>query len=223
MAKKEVFIIRGRAIWPHLHAPDKKFKKEFGEFRIKVAVPEADAQAHIERIESLAREKFAEAKKEFEAKNKGKTFEKQKAGKFADKPYQEGDGEDAGMVIFNVKAPAGGKKKDSDEIYTRQIAVFDAKRQPLPKGTRVGGGSEVKVAYSLNPFATAIGVGVSIRLEAVQVLDLKTFERDAKSYGFEEEEGFFVNEGEDGEATDEVEETPAEESEADAPQHGADF
>lgn len=220
MAKKEVFIIRGRAIWPHTHAPDKKFKKEYGEFRIKVAADEAGAQEHVARIEDAIKAEFAEAKKRFseDAKNKGKTFEKQKGGKLADRAYSEGEGDDAGTVIFNIKSPAGGKRQDGTE-WTRQIAVFDAKRAPLPAGTRVGGGSDVKVAYSLNPFATAIGVGVSLRLEAVQVLELKTFERDAKSFGFDEEEGFAVNETEESTTTVDADET----DEAAQPATGADF
>ena len=69
----------------------------------------------------------------------------------------------------------------------------------------------MKVAYVLSPFSTAIGVGVSLRLEAVQVLERREWgSRDASAFGFGDEEGFeaeentgsVFNEGDGGEEKD---------------------
>lgn len=193
--KAEVFISpTGRAIWPNVNAPDKKFKKEYGEYRTRIRLDENEAQPLVDKIEAALTEEIARAKQEWAENPKGgkagKSFASSPSkGKVADKPYQVGEGDEAGTVTFNFKTPAGGKRPDGTE-WTRQLAVFDAKKAPLPKTARVGSGSTIKVAYSLNPFTTAIGSGVSLRLEAVQVLELKEFERDAASFGFESEEGF---------------------------------
>lgn len=186
---------RGRAIWPHTHAPDKKFKKEYGEYRVRIAIPEADAQPLVDKIEAGIKAQYAEAKNEFTAdpKNKSKKFENSKPAKIADKPYTVGEAEDEGLVIFNFKSPAGGKRSDGTE-WSRTIPVYDAQRNPLPAGTRIGGGSTIKVSYTLNPFSTAIGTGMSLRLEGVQVLEMKEFSRTAESFGFEDEDGYSVNE-----------------------------
>lgn len=210
----------GRAIWPHVHAPDKKFKKEFGEYRTKIALSEEDAQEIIARIDSGVKEVFATAKAKFLKDSPGKSFEKTKQGKIMDNPYQEGDGDDAGTVIFNFKSPAGGIRKEDKTEWHRSIPVYDAKGKPLPKGTRIGSGSEIKVAYTLNPFSTPLGTGMSLRLEAVQVLKLVEFgDRDAKSFGFGEEEGFSVNETETEVPFSDETETEG----ADAPASGSDF
>ena len=69
----------------------------------------------------------------------------------------------------------------------------DAKGKPLTGETKVGGGSVIKVSYEVVPYYTAIaGAGVSLRLKAVQIIELKAYSGggNAESYGFGEEEGF---------------------------------
>lgn len=218
--KKEQFKTPvGRAIWPHVHAPDKKFKPEYGEYRTKLALSEEAAQPIIDQIDAAIKAQLVKAQEEFakDEKNKGKSFKNSKLAKLADKPYQIGEGEEAGTVTFNFKSPAGGKRKDGTDWF-RQIPVFDASGAPVKAGTRVGQGSDIKVAYTLNPFSTPIGTGMSLRLEAVQVITMRQFERDAKSFGFEAEEGFSVNETEES-----TERTADETTESDTPAAGSDF
>lgn len=209
---------RGILIYPHFHAPDTKFDKD-GVYRAKLKLTTDEAQPLIDTIESGIVEQLAKAKKEFTEKNPGKKFENAKLAKIADKPYQVGEADDEGFVFFNFKMKASGKKKDSEETWTRKLALFDAKGTPLPAGTKVGGGSEAKIAYTLNPFSTAIGTGMSLRLESAQILVLREFSRDANSFGFGNEEGFEVNESAAADDTDEESETAAS---GDKPK-GADF
>jgi hypothetical protein len=227
MASKQKPLVtpRGRFVWPHFHAPDTKFDDD-GVYRTKFVLPEADAQPLIDAIEAALAEQYAKAKKEFaeDEKNKGKSFEKSKQGKYADKPYVVGEADDEGTVQFSFKMKASGKSKKDGTTWHRVLAVFDAKGNPIPKGTRVGGGSEGKIAYTLNPFTTAIGTGISLRLESVQILVRKEFERDAKAFGFGEEEGFSVNEATDAAAEEPSTEAGASESgEAGEQPKGSDF
>jgi hypothetical protein len=62
--------------------------------------------------------------------------------------------------------------------------------------TQVWGGSTVKVAFEIVPYGVrqyspTMGVGVSLKFSAVQIIDLKTGTgKDAKAFGFGEEEGY---------------------------------
>lgn len=111
-------------------------------------------------------------------------------------PYKElyENDEPTGEYEFNFKMKASGVSKKTGKPWTRKPAVFNAKGKPMSdeEKAKVGGGSVVKVAYEITPFYTAaLGAGVSLRLEAVQVLELKSFQaRDASAFGFGEEEGY---------------------------------
>ena len=90
---------------------------------------------------------------------------------------------------FKLKAKVTPKQGDP---FEQRPAIFDAKGKPLQEA-KIGGGSKVKVAYELIPYYTAIaGAGVSLRLKAVQVIDLVEFSggASADAFGFGEEEGY---------------------------------
>lgn len=208
--KKEIKITpAGIALYPKLNEPDTKFKAE-GQYSVKLRLSAEDAQELIEEIDSLADEAFDEALAE--AKNER---EKKKI-KRADPAYsaeEDEDGKETGNFLFNFKMAASGVSKKTGKEWTRTCPVFDAKRKPIDlKNIQIGSGSVVKVAYFLSPFSTAIGVGVSLRLEAVQVLERREWgSKDASAFGFGDEEGFeaeeentgsVFNEGDDGEEKD---------------------
>lgn len=207
--KKEIKIApAGVALYPKFNEPDTKFKAE-GQYSVKLRLSAEDAQELIDEIDSLADEAFETALSE--AKNER---EKKKI-KRADPAYsaeEDEDGKETGNFLFNFKMTASGVSKKTGKEWTRTCPVFDAKRKPIDlKNILIGSGSVVKVAYVLSPFSTAIGVGVSLRLEAVQVLELREWgNRDASAFGFGDEEGFeaeentgsVFNEGDDGEEKD---------------------
>ena len=78
-------------------------------------------------------------------------------------------------------------------MYKRQ-AVVDAKRTPMTDEIAVGNGSDVKVAFE--PMSYMVSgtkkVGVSLRLKAVQVIELVEYGSPAASV-FDEEDGFTAN------------------------------
>jgi hypothetical protein len=186
---------RGVARYPHLNAPDTKFNKA-GVYRVDLLLKGADAETLIEKFNTAYGEAVAKAA----AENKGKKIKK------ADVPYSavtDDEGNETGETKFSFKMTASGVRKDGTP-WQRRPTIFDAKGQPV-KDAKIGGGSEIKVAYSLMPFYTAaVGAGISLRLEAVQVLKLVEWGgRDAKGYGFSsEEEGYDASEAaEAGEAS----------------------
>lgn len=169
----------GIAQYPYLTKPDTKFNPD-GEYKISVEIPGAAAQDIVTFLDEQFAASVAKAKKE----NPGKKI------KEGDVPYSVDD--DSGKVTVRFKLKAKVTPKQGDPFEQRP-ALFDAKGKPIGTDTKIGGGSKVKVAYELVPYYTAIaGAGVSLRLKAVQVIDLVEFSGGASSeaYGFGEEEGY---------------------------------
>lgn len=207
---------KATAKWAVLNKPDTKFKPE-GEYRVTLVIPEADAQGFIEQLDKLHAAAVAEVKAQLLADPKKRL--KAKTMKTENMPYSkdlDGEGEETGLVKFNFKAKASGKRKDLTE-WTFKPRVFDAKGKPLAAGIQVWGGSVVKVAFQAKPyFVEASGqTGLTLSLQAVQVIELKTSGgADASAFGFTEEEGYV---GEEAVAT------TGDVVDGDAPASGSDF
>lgn len=169
---------KGTAKYPWLSEPDTKFNPD-GDYKVTLVLPVEEADTIIQFLDEQMSASEAKAKKE----NPGKKV------KVADAPYKVD--EDNGNVEINFKLKARVNMQNGDS-FEQKPALFDAKGKPL-QDVNVGGGSKIKVSYECVPFYTAlIGAGVSLRLRAVQVIDLVEFTGGvaASAYGFEEEEGY---------------------------------
>ena len=108
-------------------------------------------------------------------------------------------------------------KKDDDGTYThkaklkgayggeatRKPAQYDAKGVKLDDDFLLTNGSTVNIAVVFTPYHGMMGTGVSLRLRAVQVIDLKPMEEQSP---FGAVEGFEVSPKEDDNPFDAVEE-----------------
>lgn len=180
-----------------------KFPKPNGEYNVRgIAVATDPAvRALIAKIEPLMREAQAEAeakyaelkvdvKKKLIAKN-GKSGITENA--FFHPIYDEETEAETGEIEFRFKMTASGVRKRDDKPWSRKPGLFDAGRNPLPKTVSIWGGTKGKVSFTAEPYWVAGqgAYGVSLRLEAVQVIDLVSAgQRSASSYGFEDEDGF---------------------------------
>ena len=182
--KAERFVSpKGIASYPYLTNPDTKFNPD-GEYKVSLIVAGADASKAIDFLTEKHKAAVAQAKKE----NAGKRV------KESELPFIENDD---GTVTFKFKLKAKVTPKKGDP-FEQKPALFDAKGKPLTGETKVGGGSTIKVSYEVVPYYTAIaGAGISLRLKAVQIIELKEYSGggNAESYGFGEEEGFEAGEG----------------------------
>jgi hypothetical protein len=196
MAKKLYTSPRGIAVHPHLTKADFKFKKDYGEYHVKVRSDLSDpkAAATQQLIDGAMKTALDEAVAAYSKalqtetdKEKLKQLKKAGVPVMADKPYYV-DEED-GTIEFSFKMAAGGKNSKTQELFQQAPALFDAKLKPIdPTSARIGGGSEIIVSYELTTFATAIGAGASLRMKGVQVLKLVEWGRDAKAMGFSSED-----------------------------------
>lgn len=185
----------GIAVYPRVSGePDTQFDPE-GTYSIKVRHTATDEKAIALKAEIDARMKatLAEAKKEYPTKvaeAKAKKAKPPKAPELASPPYFVD--EESGDITFTFKMKASGVSKKTNKPWSRKPALFDAKGTPITGDIRLGGGSEVKVSFEPSDFYKPLtGAGVSLRLNAVQVIKLVEWSGGtASSYGFTEEEGF---------------------------------
>lgn len=186
----------GTAVYPWLDAPDTKFNPD-GEYRTKLLLPQEAAKELIAEIDRQAAEALAMAKVEAVQKAKSKKEEKAllERCKPAKPPYklvEDDDGNETGEVELSFKTKALVKPKKGDPFKVKP-SMFDAKGAEIKPALPLRGGSKIKVAFQIVPFFTAlIGAGVTLRLQAVQVIEAVTTGGggSAASFGFEAEDGY---------------------------------
>lgn len=101
-----------------------------------------------------------------------------------DNPFEKSDD---GMFIYktSLKAAYNGEK-------TKKPVQYDAKARPLPGDFELTTGSVANLAVSGIPYSARIGNGVSLRLRAVQVIELA----QRREYSpFEAQDGFEYDSG----------------------------
>jgi hypothetical protein len=205
-----MLTITGIARYPHLNQPDTKFN-EAGLYHTKLVVEADVAEEVLAALNPIRDEKAAAVQKDT---LKGK---KPKLADLPCKPEEDDDGNETGRFIVNCKMIASGKKKDSGKIWERKLPLFDAAGKPIK--ARIGGASKLTIAVNPEPYYSAKDkeVGVTLRLEAVQVIDLKSGEGpSAGKFGFGKVEGGF-------EAGADSEKSEGSEGEGDGEKSGGDY
>lgn len=183
MDKKEInMVIKGKAMWAKVFEPDTNFDID-GVYSIEVVMPEDEAASVCEQLDEFLDEEFA---------SKVKANPKLKNSLSMRKPYfpeVDKNGDETGNIVFRTKKKAKGKKRDGTPYEAAPPVVQDAKRNPI-KGVLIGNDSIVKVALTARPYLmqSTKQVGLTLRLNAVQVIKLEEY-RGGGNF-FEEEEGY---------------------------------
>ena len=210
MSKKQkqekIVSPRGEAAWPWLTGkPDTEYKPE-GTYHValRLKTSEKTTQEFVEMLRQRHAKAVENAKSAL-----GKKFN---AKKMNAPPFSEEldkDEKPTGYTLVRFKSTASGVNAEG-EAWERKPKLFDAKNNPLPDTVRIGGGSEIKVSFSIFEWDPAKnGAGISLRLLGVKVLKLVEWTGGgASSMGFEEEEGYSFQEktpDEDSDGDDEAE------------------
>nr|WP_294850076.1 hypothetical protein [uncultured Sphingomonas sp.] len=209
---------KGPFIWPRLNEPDTKHDAAgVYECKVELNLDDALVQKIKAKAQELAEAKFAEVKEQFADDSKvffdedaydAKVAELKAAGKkaLAEKlklitlvepmaPEIDDEGDETGSVMIKAKMKASGVYKSGPKTgqrWERRPNVYDAKGTALKKLPSIGGGTIGKMNIELNPYYAANDgkVGVSFRLNAVQVIELVEFGgKSASGFGFGEEDG----------------------------------
>ena len=200
--KKLVSIVspKGLASYPFLNKPSTKFKEE-GEYSVKLILSQEDGAKFIDQVKAVLRDAY---------KEQCALIKKEKL-KMADFPWKETED---GKIEVKFSQTASFKSK-AGEVYERKIALFDTKGNPV--GDTIGSSSVLRCAADIYPWYTPVlGMGVSLRLKAVQVVELvaPSMNLSATAYGFSAEEEGYVSGGESfpDDVFSEAEEAPTTES-----------
>ena len=184
--KHDIIKLKGTAKFCHLNEPNKKFNAEFGVWSCDLVVSSEQAEVLKQTLRPL----FEEELQKVQDANPGKEI------KQAQKPFDE---QSDGTTLVKIKRKGGGRRADGT-TYTLSIALYDSAGKPLPEDVQIWGGSKMNVAFRPNFwYIPALGFGVSLDLEAVQVIELANggvSNVAAEAFGFTEEEGFVANGGE---------------------------
>ncbi len=195
---KNILVLEGTALWAKVFEPDTKFNP-LGDYSINLQMPLADSVAMSEQLDGIVQAKFKEAIKEDpRLKNTLSTQD------VCQPVYDRDTGDDTGNVEFKFKLKAKVQKRDGT-YYEQQPAVLDSKKVPMSKDTLIGNGSKVKVAFEPISYvmSSTKKVGVSLRMKAVQVIDLVEYGNSATSV-FDEEDGYVAPASNDSVVTEEL-------------------
>lgn len=194
---------KGIGRWLFIHKAQPKYKKpEETEFSAQIVLTKQDALPIVKKLTDIAerarQEAIAEATK---PKDKKAISEYQLS--LPINPEEDDDGNETGNYVLKAKqnefiVGKGGKQR-------MKIAVVDAQLKPTKANP--GTGSTIRLKTDIVPFVMPATekVGVSLRLKAVQIIDLVAYGGADDISGFDKEDGF-TDPGEDSEDGFEAEE-----------------
>lgn len=167
----------GKAYYPRIDTPDTKFNPD-GVYSCKLHVSEGDYNMFELQIKNLVEQAYKE-----ECIKRG-VQQLKKAPTSPLRVTADGD--------YEIYAKQVAKKETRKGLLTFSVSVFDAKGNKLSETPKVGSGSTLKMGVEIFPYYTDLnGFGYSLRLKAIQIIDLVEYNAgDASSFGFSSEEGF---------------------------------
>lgn len=164
----------GVAGYLYLSKPDTKFKEE-GEYRAQITL---DAK-YLSKFEALIDAEIEKSVAKAKEENAGKRI------KQADSPIRYNED---GTFTLNTKCPAFVTAKKTGERYSLMPTVFDGAGNRLKnEDLKAGQGSTIKVNLEIRPYFTSlVGAGVTLRVIAVQIIELVEFGGGtASGFGFD--------------------------------------
>jgi len=172
----------GIAVWPYLNSPDTKFDNGgAGEYKVSVKLTEDAAQPVIDKLQKILDQYQAE-----------EISQNPKVKQFTPRLPIEEEVDDQGNLTGNwlLKVKQKAQITTANGIVDMKVALFDAKRRPT--NAEIGGGSTLKVATTIIPYTMPSNkaVGISLRLYAVQVLNLVEGGSESDGSMFDVEDGF---------------------------------
>lgn len=220
MAKKIYTSALGTAEpYAYIAKPDygneeKGFGNPRGVYKVDLTIPNKDprCQRMVDEIVKTHEEAYAAAVEEYEANPPAVV-----RGKKPLKPY-EGDmpflDNGDGTTTFKFKCYASFQDKKTKETKHINLVVVDSKGKKMEEVPIIGGGSKLKVKYSLVPYKwnPSVGASVKLQLESVMLVELATFGGGEDDWADEVEEGGYVASGSTRKPREEESWEPEEES-----------
>ena len=175
---------KGSLLFPHIYEPEQYEGKDVG-YTVNIKFDQKETDALIAVIDE-------------ELQNAKHSIKLKPGQKWSAEPFLGYKEDKDGDIVFKFKANSHYTTK-SGETHKVTIPVFDAHGKPIKEPLSIGNGTIAKVAYTLVPYwISKVVNGIKLRLDAVQIIDLKEYgQKDAKGFGFGEEEGFSATDAEE--------------------------
>jgi hypothetical protein len=208
---------RGVFVFPALTKPDygnEAFPQPDGVYKVNLKLTEEEAEPLIKKLTPIYEQAEKDGQAEFDAlpvANRKKLKNGFQLNDMYETEYDKETEEPTGYVIFKFKMKASGKNKKGEK-WTRKPGLFNAKGVALKNPPNIWGGTEGKVSFEVSPYFIAGQgqAGISLRLQAVQILELVSEgSKSASSFGFSSDEDGYdeADEFPAGDASDEAEGT----------------
>jgi hypothetical protein len=183
--------VQGVASFPRLNEPDTKYDPA-GVFNTKLILTTEAALPLIARFDALRDDAIAKA----EEQSKGK---KAQVNDHPLNPEYDEEGNETGQYILSCKMKASGVSKKTNKPWSRKLPIFDS--QGAASNAQVTSGAVINCAIEPISYAMAgkekgkpvVNCGVSLRLEAVQIIQLGGGNQTASGFGFGATEGGYVD------------------------------
>ena len=172
--------------YPKLIEPETKFTPE-GHYKVTAVIPADEADYMSAQLDAL----FEAHKASLKAQAPTQKF------KAIDPSYGYEDIDGKPCFTISVKMKAKGVDRDG-RSWSAAPAIFDASGAPVKDREALRGmwsGTTGRVSFEACPFyQPALGAGITLRLKAVQILNLVESGGSADSFGFQEEAGWATGE-----------------------------
>ena len=167
--------------YPKLIEPETKFSPE-GHYKVTAVIPAEDAAPLADLLDAL----YEAHKASLKAQAPTQQF------KAVDPSFGYEDINGKPCFTISVKMKAKGMDRDG-RAWSAVPALFDATGAPVKHRETLRdmwSGTTGRVSFEACPFfQPAIGAGITLRLKAVQIIDLVESGGSADSFGFREEAG----------------------------------
>ncbi len=186
----------GTSIYPKLIVPDTKFNAD-GLYSCRITVSEDDFKAFQAQLDPIVEKAY-----------KATCTAQGKEVKRANTPVKIND--DGEFEIFAKQAAKINVTPTADNpdgVVEFKIALYDANVKPITHEPKIGSGTKLKM--SVTPytwFVPSQGFGYTLRLKAVQILELKEYQQT----GFTATEGYSASGETFGDVLEEDEVQPSE-------------
>jgi len=151
---------KGVAEYPYLSEPDIAFNPE-GLFHTKLVCKKSESANIKKAIDDMIAQ---EVKKQHDLDPKKKITK-------APLPYEENDMD---IIVFNFKMKASGVRKSDGKTFTQKPNIVNADLTPFDRSQKIWGESMLKITFEPYSWNMPIGIGCTLRLKTVQVLELVT-------------------------------------------------
>ncbi len=173
MARTKMTSPKGVAVWPWLNEPDTRW--DTSEYKVSLKVYGKPAMEFTQLLEEFYKQGYTDLAKEL----------KKPKLKKANMPWSEvvdDQGNLTGEIEFKFKNKSSYEYEG--KTIENRVALIDRAGKIVE--SRIGSGSEIKIGFE--PYVwhvPSMGVGMTLRLKAVQVLELVEYGGGSSSGDFE--------------------------------------